>query len=312
MILKQAQCPNCGGELQLPSNKLEATCIYCDTKIIVSEAIKAKEKDIEPLLNLMQDAYEASGDGDELLKYCNKVLEINSNQAIAMFYKGMANCWMNKILEGIVFINKSIKIDSSDEFKLKAHNMILEWSAFAFEHFYFTWNAQPGSNNHCDNKLNRMQYAGWWLEQLDNEYNESTTYVIELVECAISILPDKIDGSKLIIEKLSKVSNMDWSEVINQHKNKLKSLGYEVPSNNKVGCFIATATMGAYDHPTVVDLRLFRDNWLLKRQWGISFTNWYYTHGPKAARVIEKSYVLRKVTFFIIIKPLQLLTKIVK
>jgi hypothetical protein len=70
--------------------------------------------------------------------------------------------------------------------------------------------------------------------------------------------------------------------------------------------------MGAYDHPTVVDLRLFRDNWLLKRQWGISFTNWYYTHGPKAARVIEKSYVLRKVTFFIIIKPLQLLTKIVK
>ncbi len=81
---------------------------------------------------------------------------------------------------------------------------------------------------------------------------------------------------------------------------------------NRKGCFIATAAMGDYHHPIVVDLRIFRDTWLLKRQWGISFTNWYYTHGPKAASVIEKSYVLRKVIFLIIIKPLQLLTKIVK
>ncbi len=39
--------------------------------------------------------------------------------------------------------------------------------------------------------------------------------------------------------------------------------------------------MGDYNHPVVVDLRMFRDNWLLKRNWGVQFTNWYYTHGPK-------------------------------
>lgn len=80
-------------------------------------------------------------------------------------------------------------------------------------------------------------------------------------------------------------------------------------SEKKGGCFIATAAMGDYNHPVVMDLRLFRDNWLLKRDWGVQFTNWYYTHGPKAANIIEKSTFLRKLTFFAIVKPLQILTK---
>jgi hypothetical protein len=75
------------------------------------------------------------------------------------------------------------------------------------------------------------------------------------------------------------------------------------------GCFIATAAMGDYDHPVVMDLRQFRDNWLLKRDWGVKFTKWYYTHGPKAAYFIDKSLALKKLTFFLIVKPLQLITK---
>jgi hypothetical protein len=85
----------------------------------------------------------------------------------------------------------------------------------------------------------------------------------------------------------------------------------ETAPKNK-GCFIATAAMGDYDHPVVMDLRIFRDNWLLKRNWGVSFTNWYYKHGPKAATIIEKSTVLKKITFYTILKPLQLLTKKLK
>lgn len=80
----------------------------------------------------------------------------------------------------------------------------------------------------------------------------------------------------------------------------------------KSGCFIATATMGDYNHPVVMDLRLFRDNWLLKRQWGESFTKWYYKHGPKASNIIDKSILLKKLTFIFIIKPLHLITKLFK
>ena len=78
------------------------------------------------------------------------------------------------------------------------------------------------------------------------------------------------------------------------------------------GCFIATAAMGDYDHPVVMDLRMFRDNWLLKREWGVKFTNWYYTHGPKAARIIDKSFMLRKLIFILLVKPLQIITKKLK
>jgi hypothetical protein len=78
------------------------------------------------------------------------------------------------------------------------------------------------------------------------------------------------------------------------------------------GCFIATATMGSYDHPVVVDLRIFRDNCLLTKKWGISFVNWYYTHGPKAARLINKSKVLKYITFIAIVKPLHHLSKILR
>lgn len=80
-------------------------------------------------------------------------------------------------------------------------------------------------------------------------------------------------------------------------------------SGKSGGCFIATAAMGDYDHPVVMDLRMFRDNWLLKRDWGVRFTSWYYTHGPKAAKVIDKSTLLKKITFVAIVKPLQIITK---
>jgi hypothetical protein len=85
------------------------------------------------------------------------------------------------------------------------------------------------------------------------------------------------------------------------------NFGAPEKTNKKSGCFIATAALGDYEHPIVVDLRLFRDNWLLKRKWGVSFTSWYYTHGPKAAYIIKNSKILRKATLVLIIKPLYFL-----
>ena len=112
-----------------------------------------------------------------------------------------------------------------------------------------------------------------------------------------------------------KITNIDQDRVFNDFELKVKSLPVVKENNStekKDGCFIATAAMQDYDHPVVVDLRLFRDNWLLKRKWGANFTIWYYQHSPKAARVIEQSSVLRRLTFFLIVKPLQIITKPLK
>jgi hypothetical protein len=77
-------------------------------------------------------------------------------------------------------------------------------------------------------------------------------------------------------------------------------------------CFIATATMGSYDHPEVMILRNFRDKWILKRSWGNSFVKWYYKYGYIAAKKIEKNYFLKKLCYLTIVKPLVLISKLFK
>ena len=120
------------------------------------------------------------------------------------------------------------------------------------------------------------------------------------------------------IEQIQKL-NIDFGRITSYAKeriNEIKSTKRKVETKVKIepkkGCFIATATMGDYDHPVVMDLRMFRDNWLLKRDWGVRFTNWYYTHGPKAAHIIEKSFFLKRLTFIFVVKPLQIITKNLK
>jgi len=85
------------------------------------------------------------------------------------------------------------------------------------------------------------------------------------------------------------------------------------PSEYKSGkCFIATATLGSYEHPQVMELRNFRDEWVLKKSWGEGFVNWYYRYGEVAAKFIEKSFILKKLSHLLIVKPLVYLSRIVK
>jgi hypothetical protein len=46
------------------------------------------------------------------------------------------------------------------------------------------------------------------------------------------------------------------------------------------GCYIATMAYGSYDHPQVIILRHFRDNYLSQSYLGRSFIKFYYKHSP--------------------------------
>lgn len=76
------------------------------------------------------------------------------------------------------------------------------------------------------------------------------------------------------------------------------------------GCFIATATMGNYSHPVVLELRSFRDVYLKERNWGRKFIEVYYKWGPYPASVIEKSYYLKMLSYYTIVKPLAFIASI--
>jgi hypothetical protein len=75
-------------------------------------------------------------------------------------------------------------------------------------------------------------------------------------------------------------------------------------------CFVATATMGSPNHPIVLELRTFRDNWILKESWGEGFVRCYYYYGGKAAKIIEKSPILKKISYLFIVKPLVFISRL--
>jgi hypothetical protein len=75
------------------------------------------------------------------------------------------------------------------------------------------------------------------------------------------------------------------------------------------GCFIATSVYGSYDHPIVLDLRSFRDNWLDKRELGKIIIRWYYHRGPILASWIDKSKSKKFIVLCFIVKPLHFFVK---
>jgi len=111
------------------------------------------------------------------------------------------------------------------------------------------------------------------------------------------------------VKSLQTIAKQLYNEALQFGKYQVSDTVPSTSSSGKGGCFIATAATGNYNHPVVIDLRMFRDNWLLKRSWGIAFTNWYYKYGALAAKVIDKSPLLKKLTFLIIVKPLHYITK---
>jgi hypothetical protein len=83
-------------------------------------------------------------------------------------------------------------------------------------------------------------------------------------------------------------------------------------AEEKTGCFVATAVYEDYDHPVVLDLRFFRDNYLGKRKWGRTFISWYYSHSPFWANIIKGSRILRLMALVTIVKPLHFSVKLIR
>jgi hypothetical protein len=158
---------------------------------------------------------------------------------------------------------------------------------------------------HIYNRIFETQYPSFINIQSMNFEELTEAFKNMKIEEFKKYTDENVERIQTIILNRSKQKDLD--------KNALDQNSATQKSNKKdTSCFIATATMGSYDHPVVVDLRLFRDNWLLKREWGVAFTNWYYTHGPKIAKMIEKSNILKKLSYILIIKPIYLIIRSIK
>ena len=71
-------------------------------------------------------------------------------------------------------------------------------------------------------------------------------------------------------------------------------LGRNHQSSSSGGCYIATMVYGDYDHPKVMILRNFRDNFLNHYRLGKSFIKFYYRYSPGWVRMLEDNRFINK------------------
>ena len=79
-----------------------------------------------------------------------------------------------------------------------------------------------------------------------------------------------------------------WKDVrAAQAKSTAKKVGSTISSATDGGCYIATMAYGDYDHPQVLELRKFRDDFLSKTIIGRSFIKLYYKYSPRLVESLK-------------------------
>ena len=180
------------------------------------------------------------------------------------------------------------------------------------EFVFFDYHYIPSGSYWLLNFGSDTKGAAYFISTLLREvYNLEANANVYSVTIAENILVDNDDDNRWWVEKASD----EYKERYNRGAEKF---GYftrneDGSCNNtqeKSGCFIATATMGDYDHPDVVRLRKFRDEWILKQAWGDDFVNWYFKNGQKPAESIRNNRFLKLISYLFIVKPLLVLSRL--
>ncbi len=217
----------------------------------------------------------------------------------------------------IAIISNSKKISENHKKIIKEIKSALSGSLYAYYNFLVN------QNNELDNmiKSGDRQQVGKKLALREMLEMKDKSIVSPLVNWG-NFLSDKGDfpnaeelflqennlediSNSAVIERMNSSKELSISGMISDINKITQTLRQKVQDNR---CFIATATMGDHNHPLVVDLRIFRDDFLDRTRWGKSFINFYYTFGRYPAEIIKKSYFLRQLSFYLIIKPIHFLT----
>lgn len=322
MTFKDARCPNCGGELQLPDNKQKVKCMYCGSDILVQEAVSAAAgPKVENLMGLARTAATASNH-KEAYDYYTKVLELQPENCEAWFGKGESAGWLSdlnnfRFSEMSACFNKAIEFapeDKQQETRARAatsvNDVAIACHTISRKHLIeiisFAANSWQEYLNRCGAVVSALEIAYTFAP--DNK---------QIVENLIHIYKDNIEGVKFSdrstyppVSKavfLSDASEAQFRAKMAEYSGIMRQMdsSYQPPAANraKAGCFVATATMGSDDHETVILLREFRDVWLSKRRWGAWLVGVYYIVGPVLAGVLRRSAALRRLSAKLLVVP---------
>ena len=301
---KKIQCPNCGGPNSVSDYYKEHVCVFCSSSFIPKE-VEEKNSKVRPENDktynwmVMAETARDGGNYDEAIQYYNKILEEDSSHSASWFGKGSAIIWSSKLgdikmSEAITYFKNAIRYSKSNKMKEAiADDLNLVVVAFF-----------PNIQNHYREfkSLDDSAYEYWQRFLI---LDSGLDYALDCAPNNIEIIENGLKLSSFVgTDLLFKYNVKDIKQKYVQAKQKIDP-NWEPKTS---ACFIATATMGDYDHPTVLHLRNFRDNYLMQRNWGIHFIKIYYKLGPYPARFIAQKEILKKISYNLIIRPLTIIT----
>jgi len=299
-------CPKCGGELNIKNASGKVFCYHCGEEVSGILAT-TRADDEEKLLSLGRTSEEA-GSHKEAIEFYNKVLEINPVNYEAWLGKGKSIYFESTLAnprlgEMVKFFERAYET-APDERKEKVAEEVkaatlayvtsfFQWAKSHYQEFNDTSGAFNSFFYHCDLILNTIEAI-----------IKIPCSIPELLDVALYVKGIEVLDNTSVFKSDYKLSKR------NEFTGKILKLdpNHKFPEPPKL-CFIATATLGDYDHPDVKILRQFRDNKLMPRKLGRIFVNFYYKNSPPLADLIRQSNFLKTMVRALLIKPLVFLVK---
>lgn len=327
------KCPSCGGGLDIDQGTKSIKCPFCGTSVQIVKPIKISEEDVNSELSAenkkkfisLSNIAEKSMMADNFREgydYCNKMLEIDHQSAMAWENKAICSFWLStnfKIIkqqanEIVTYLNTAKQLnENSETIPITSNNIAYNLYYIGYYHLYRT-------QSYSDSKYELFS-GGYLASGIDDilsciklwgiafQIHNDVLFLKEAVEQLTPTKTAKVKWKNDILKKQSDRFPIEKLRLAYIEKIKKIDPDYMPPSKPK--CYVATATFNDYNHPVVVQLSDFRDNWLLEKKWGIKFVDKYYKYGLYFANFIEHSRLTRKISLFLIIRPLLSLTKIV-
>lgn len=313
-----ANCPNCGGQLQLPKGRETALCMYCGNNILIPQAIvKTAEGNAINWMQLAKTA-EAGSNNHEAYGFYTKILEVDSSNYEAWLGRARTAGWTStlaqiRISEVLSSMEKAIecapkeKIDETREYCASTlHRLVYNIYMMARKHLVEfaaldkTWSEYL---ENCCSLIDALERA--------HTYDPRNASVVDYI---IFLCKDNIEGFPY--RDRNNVYNVH--EITSQYEESLRAkMGFYVAKAQALNpdyfapeikrprspCFVATATMGDSGQAEVEILRQFNNQVLKRSLLGRGFIWIYWRVGPTLARFIDKSALLRTLVRIAIVNP---------
>ena len=122
MSVHKVSCPSCGADIELPAELTRGHCVYCGSQVAVDAGprhVKIDRGDeLAKSRRLLETALEARNFPD-VVRYADRVLEIDPESSYAWYCKGMATCslssWDADLWEeGRTYLDEAVQLDPNN------------------------------------------------------------------------------------------------------------------------------------------------------------------------------------------------------